>query len=374
MPFGSEGTEDAIGLALSGGGFRATLFHLGTLWRLNEFGLLPHVARISSVSGGSITSGVLAKAWPALDWQNGVAANFADLIAAPLRAFCRRSVDVPAVLLGLLTPGKRPSQFVEAAYRDHLFGGMTLQALPDEPLFVFNATNLQTGRSFRMSRPYMGDYRVGLVRRPDLPLARAVAASSAFPPVLSPVTIERPGRFEPVDGADLNGNPAFTARLLLTDGGAYDNLGLQTVWNRCRTLLVSDAGAPFGVPLRVHTNWLAQSSRALAIATDQSRGARKVRLIEEYRGGERYGAYWGIDTDIKDYKIADALPCLVERVKPLAAMRTRLNPFSDAEQGALINWGYALSDAAIRRFADKLRPVSAKPPTWPCPDQALDRR
>ena len=40
MPFGTEGLEGSRGLALSGGGFRATLFHLGTLWRLNELGLL----------------------------------------------------------------------------------------------------------------------------------------------------------------------------------------------------------------------------------------------------------------------------------------------------------------------------------------------
>ncbi len=40
MPFGREGVEQGIGLALSGGGFRATLFHLGSIWRLNELGML----------------------------------------------------------------------------------------------------------------------------------------------------------------------------------------------------------------------------------------------------------------------------------------------------------------------------------------------
>ena len=40
MPFGSEGTAPGIGLALSGGGFRAVLFHVGSIIRLNEFGLL----------------------------------------------------------------------------------------------------------------------------------------------------------------------------------------------------------------------------------------------------------------------------------------------------------------------------------------------
>lgn len=60
MPFGSEGEEEGIGLALSGGGFRAMLFHLGSLWRLNELGLLQKLNRISSVSGGSLLAGRLA--------------------------------------------------------------------------------------------------------------------------------------------------------------------------------------------------------------------------------------------------------------------------------------------------------------------------
>jgi predicted acylesterase/phospholipase RssA len=50
---------EGIALCLSGGGYRAMLFHLGTLWRLNEFGLLFRLQRISSVSGGSITGAIL---------------------------------------------------------------------------------------------------------------------------------------------------------------------------------------------------------------------------------------------------------------------------------------------------------------------------
>ena len=55
--------EQGIALCLSGGGYRAMLFHLGVLWRLNEAAMLPKLARVSSVSGGSITAGVLAMNW-----------------------------------------------------------------------------------------------------------------------------------------------------------------------------------------------------------------------------------------------------------------------------------------------------------------------
>ncbi len=98
MPFGSEGVEAGFGLALSGGGFRATLFHCGTLWRLNELGVLHQLARISSVSGGSITAGVLALKWKALTWQGDVAANLVAEVIEPLRIFCRESIDEPAIV------------------------------------------------------------------------------------------------------------------------------------------------------------------------------------------------------------------------------------------------------------------------------------
>jgi hypothetical protein len=88
MPFGSEGIEPGIGLALSGGGLRATLFRIGTCWRLVELGILPKLARISSVSGGSIFAGVLATSWHALR-ADPSSDNYQRLVVGPLRRFCR---------------------------------------------------------------------------------------------------------------------------------------------------------------------------------------------------------------------------------------------------------------------------------------------
>src|SRR5258705_13417197 len=80
--------REGAGLCLSGGGFRATLFHLGALRRLNELGLLSTMKKISSVSGGSITNGLLAKWWPKLTKdEKGVFTNF-DAFEAEARAFC----------------------------------------------------------------------------------------------------------------------------------------------------------------------------------------------------------------------------------------------------------------------------------------------
>ena len=72
----------------------------------------------------------------------------------------------------------------------HLFGTDTLQNLPEKPRFVINATNVQTGSLWRFSREYMADYRIGRFPEPEVELAVAVGASSAFPPVLSPVRMK----------------------------------------------------------------------------------------------------------------------------------------------------------------------------------------
>src|SRR6266705_1496049 len=75
-----------VALCLSGGGYRAMLFHLGALWRLNEWGYLPKLTRISSVSGGSITAGVLGLHWSKLGFDvNGVGKNFIAEIVGPIR-------------------------------------------------------------------------------------------------------------------------------------------------------------------------------------------------------------------------------------------------------------------------------------------------
>ena len=183
--------ELGIALCLSGGGYRAMVFHLGALMRLNELGYLPRLARVSSVSGGSITAGVLAVNWGKLNFDDkGVARNFQQAVTAPIRNLASKTIDATAILEGLLLPGTVADK-VRAAYQQYLFGHATLQDIPDSPRFVFNATNVQSLALWRFSKPYMRDYRVGEVRHPKVELAMAVAASSAFPPVLSPAELRR---------------------------------------------------------------------------------------------------------------------------------------------------------------------------------------
>jgi NTE family protein len=362
---GQRGMPEAgIGVCLSGGGYRAMLFHVGVLWRLYETGVLKRTNRLSSVSGGSITSGLLGLKWPRLSFNQAVGSpDFVREVVEPIRGLAGETLDVSGVLGGIFLPGSIADR-VAAAYRKHLFGDATLQDLPDEPRFIINATSVQSGALWRFSKPYMADYRVGMVEHPTVALAMAVAASSAFPPVLSPLTLDLdPAAFKPGSGDDLQKAP-YTDEAVLTDGGVYDNLGLETVWKRYETVLVSDAGGKMQPEPEPETDWVRHAVRVLDIVDNQVRSLRKRQLIGSYREGLRQGAYWGIRTDIAKYELSDPLPCPRQRTLELAAVPTRLKRMPARLQEQLINWGYAICDAALRKHVD---PGLAKPADFPYP-------
>src|SRR3954463_988406 len=100
-----DAPEEGIGLCLSGGGYRAMLFHLGSLWRLNELGYLPRLTRVSSVSGGSITAALLGLKWSNLAFAQGRATGFEAEIVAPIRQLASKTIDEAAILGGIFLPG-----------------------------------------------------------------------------------------------------------------------------------------------------------------------------------------------------------------------------------------------------------------------------
>ena len=358
---GVEELRLAAGLCLSGGGYRAMVFHAGVLWRLNDAGWLPKLDRISSVSGGSITAGVLALNWKNLSFSNGVATNFLEQVITPIRLIAGKTIDEKSVIGGLFSSGT-VSDKVAKSYDELLFHGATLQDMPDKPRFVINATNVQTGALFRFSKPYMADYRIGQVKNPKVSLAAAVAASSAFPPILSPATLELPaGQMEDLPGTDLHRAP-YTTQLCLSDGGVYDNMGLETVWKSHKTVLVSDAGKKIEGEEAPHHDWPRHVLRVLDLIDNQVRSLRKRQVIDAYIARQREGAYWGIRTDIADYGLPYTLPCPLESTMQLADTPTRLQAMEDALKERLINWGYAVCDAAMRAHVDKNLPPPVKFP------------
>lgn len=345
--------EQGSALCLSGGGYRAMLFHAGCLWRLNQLGLLADLKRISSVSGGSIIAAVLGMNWNQLGFKSGTeSAKFEELVVEPIRQMARTTIDEGAILGGLFLSGS-VSDHIANSYDDHLFHGKTLQDLPDQPQFVINATNVQSGVLMRFSKAFIRDYRVGQILNPALPLARAVAASSAFPPLLSPCELnvaDHGLHFEPRDQfEDLNFAP-YNTNVVLTDGGVYDNLGLESAWKHYDTILVSDGGGHLAAEPNPHHDWARHSYRILNIIDNQVRALRVRQVIELFKRGDRQGCYWGIRQGIATYFDHYPLDCPFERTMALAEISTRLARLDDLVQERLINWGYAICDASLRRF------------------------
>ncbi len=367
-----------MGLCLSGGGYRAMVFHLGTFIRLNEAGILRKLDRISSVSGGSIAAAMLGLRWKELSFQNDVAVNLQEQVIEPIRSLAGITIDVKSIIGGILLPGTI-SDRVTKAYRKHLYGEATLQDLPADtdaegrrvaPRFVINATNVQSGVLWRFSRPYMADYLVGMVKNPTVPLAAAVAASSAFPPVLSPARLKLNHEdFVPDPDCPLQ-KPPFTTDVVLSDGGVYDNLGLETVWKQIKTVLVSDAGGKMQPDEYPKGDWARHGIRASGIVDNQVRSLRKRMIIEAFKdpSDAHDGAYWGIRSHTADYPIPNPLPCSEARTLELAEIPTRLKAMEVGQMNRLINWGYAICDAAIRSH---VQPAPATPKGFPYPTDGV---
>ncbi|MEU8417518.1 patatin-like phospholipase family protein [Amycolatopsis japonica] len=325
-------TRQGVGLALSGGGYRAMLFHTGALWRLNELGWLSKISTFSSVSGGSIAAGVLAHAWSDLKFENGVADNFSDKVVAPLRNLARKRLDIPVTLLAMAVPWRSAGEELARVYAKHLFGDCCLKDIdPTGPQFVFTATNLQDGALwwfFRQNGPHG-----------NIPLATAVAASSAFPPMLSPVVIQDPHSAE------------RKRKIVLSDASVYDNLGLDPVEGHA-TVLVSDAGKRMKVTRNVKRDWGRQLLRVLDVIDNQVRELRRGALLKSYVEKDFTGAYWGSYVDLANFQLEDSLAAPAELTHELAETPTRLTKLPEVLQERLINWGYAACDAGMRKWVD----------------------
>jgi NTE family protein len=361
----------SIGLALSGGGYRATLFNLGSLWRLNDAALLGKLDRVTSVSGGAILMGVLAHRWRQLQFNGGHATNFAEVIAEPVRAFCSQTIDIGAGIAGLLLPFKTAGDFLADRYRKDLFGEATIKQLPvdeaNNPKFIFYATNMQTGRSFRFRQDMIADYMLGISRTTDVPLAVAVAASSAFPPFFSPVVLKTdPATW--TEGSALPNLERLRKRIVLADGGVYDNMGLESLVDNVDVVLVSDAGAPFEIEEKPAEDEIFQLGRVRDILIDQTRALRKRWLVTELDAGRKHGAYWGIGTHMSSYAATPRMAGDSIVSNALEHVPTRLSSFDAERQGHLINWGYALCDVSLRARVGLSVPMAT---AWPVPEWPL---
>ncbi len=368
--------EDRKGIALcfSGGGYRAALFHLGAVRRLDELGVLSKVDTITSVSGGSIfaaqIAGHVARHRDAWREPGSPVDGFEEGIAAPTRRLATEDIRTSAVF-ARLKPWK---WFDQNAQIDTLSArlakgpaGVKLGDLPPRPRFVFCATDVcfRAQWTFDTGTKAVGEEPAGHAPLGDWTVARAAAASSCLPVAFAPMRVHERltgGAYEGADRADL------IAAIDLTDGGIYDNLGLEPVWRDHAVVLVSDAAPAFKPEPHIGRLW--SQLRYVVTLLEQSTDVRKRWLIASFKRGDLDGTFWGIGSKPSNYGFDPGVPVYSDELVGGFISQTRidLDPFSEGEQAVLQNHGYLMAELAVQKHAPQLatgRPAPQAPfPDW----------
>jgi predicted acylesterase/phospholipase RssA len=348
-----------IGLALSGGGFRATLYHLGVVRFLRDAGILSRVSRITSVSGGSIIAAHLVLNW---DRYNGSAEDF-EVAAAELIAFVRldvrnrilRRFPLTSPLrwlcgaLGLSTRKLSRTGLLESHYEEFLYGDTSLFELPEQPKLYILATNLSEGclcafnrdGLLMLRRRAQGVYRPERIHMGLATVAMAVTASSAFPGFFPPLELR---------GIDVGACQGEFGRQAYTDGAVFDNLGVRMFRfleddGGPTTTLVSDVGKLIEVRGQGGAGGLIRTAlRATDILMD------RVWQLETETFHGTPGFVFAPITEIV-WRDDDPTALHPEIQRQLAIVRTDLDRFSDLEISGLVQHGYC-----VARHVCKSRP------------------
>jgi predicted acylesterase/phospholipase RssA len=353
---GSAGAQSAyigkVGLALSGGGFRASLFHIGVLARLAELDILRHVEVLSCVSGGSIVgTHYYLKVRQALEDPAAAAVDYVALVdelAEDFLAGVQQNLRMRTLLNPLRTlqiassPTYSRTLRIGELYETHFYRGdkqardpeqMELPGLyilpADEdpgqfrpkddnwrradkvPILVINATSLNTGHNWQYTASWMGEPpsaidddvdsadRLRRMYHPEAPenhrhtrLGHAVCASSCVPALFPPVVLR-----------DLF--PALAVRLV--DGGVHDNQGVASLLDQdCSVVLVSDASGSKDTIAKPLPDPLSALSRTQSVLMSRVREAqfldmaarraastlRGLMFIHLRRGLDRHPRTW----------------------------------------------------------------------------------
>ena len=354
-----------IGLALSGGGIRAVVFHLGVLSRLANQALLEKITFLSTVSGGSLA---IALVWVCSQssWPSSVY-FLKHIIQNSRYLLTERDLQQNYIFQTL----KSPWQLVHG--RASVLGGVLqncwgikglLSDLPDVPRWIINATCYETGKNWRFMRKRMGDYLAGYVLSPQLPIAQAVAVSAAYPGLIGSLTL-RTNRFvwhKYDNSGQTRQHGARFAALHLWDGGVYDNLGIEALFKPLDGyrdgfdfLVVSDASSLFDTEYRRSS----APKRLLDISTDQVRSLRARTIVSHLQDNPGTGVYLKIgNTEKQIYQQAkQPIPRQgmsksldVADVQTAARMNTTLRKISKSEFNLLYRHGYQVADATLSAY------------------------
>lgn len=359
-----------ISLALSGGGFRATLFHLGVVRRLMELGLYKSIKTVSSASGGSILNGMIG-----LHFDNICdIRDFENYIEIPIKNFVTKNIR-NRIILKKLIPKTYPG-FIQLLDK-FLFNSKKLSEMSKEVKCIFNSTDINQGMRWRFNQDNFGGFSHGYCFETDtVPISHAVYSSAGFPGLLLPLTIDK-SRYKFVDYKTREQvNSLETIQLL--DGGIYDNIGLSGLKSYLKKensfLIVSDAIELFDKNKKKY-NLLNQFIRTFFIIMDMKTHkdrtmiVNKLARIKNQKGGFVNSEYRGVlfllkehcshyrDFESDSYYVPDTkhnipndLGFNQKYVSYLAKMRTDFNDFHKIEIDYLMYHGSSLLDVNLRKW------------------------
>jgi NTE family protein len=375
-----------IALALSGGGFRATVFHLGVLARLAEDNRLEDVNFLSTVSGGSLCAGLVFNLngliWPkSKEYLLKVLPEARRLLTTQN---LQRAVIIRQ-LLSLWSIFETRADGLSALMRKKWNLTANLNDLPREPRWMINATCYESGKNWRFERFRIGDYLFGYSNDTTIPLADAMAASAGFPGLIGPLVLDttRHKWFKYTQPAPPQGllaspethlqrktepiQPLFK-RVHLWDGGVYDNHGLEGLMDVARGwrdkvefLIVSD-GAGRSSPERYRRGVKALLRIATGIMMDQIRSLRARIVLERLinHADENRGSFIRLGNSLS-YVLSDAgrldeIPELTPRyldaseMERAASMPTMIRKLSETEYDRLFRHGFEVADYTLYAY------------------------
>ena len=354
-----------IGLALSGGGFRASIFHLGVIRRLEELGIMREVDVISAVSGGSIIAAYYViemekrlrprreKLKDKPDSIDTVRLKLFEDITQDFFKALDHNLRTRALIFGYFYhpllffkswfPGYSRSDIIQKEYDKWFYHAETLDQLPSTmrrgPLagskLILNTTSLLTGKRVGFSRePISGFDELRKLNKNVLPLARIVGASAGVPGLFPPTSI--------------SGD-------LLVDGGVADNQGIEALLkDECDVLLVSDASGQMEQLNTLKPSAAAVLGRTNAIFQFQIRVKLMERLDNWKKAEEnrREFAFIHLFLNLKDRAETPRVPS--EYIPGIGRIRTDLDQFGFIEREALMYHGYSLMNAQIKKYCPHL--------------------
>lgn len=357
-------------MAVSGGGVRAAVFHLGILGHLAEHQWLELVHYISSVSGGSLAIGLIFSLnnnqWPTnMEYLQKVLPEAKKILT-------QRNLE-KKFISSHLNPlywsnflGGRATLLAHSIEKEW---GITsaIKELPEKPRWALSCTCYETGKNWRFQRDKMGDFSFGYSIAPDIKLSQAMAASAGFPGLIGPLRLSTKNyvwkNYTTRDRSELKDIHPRQAEVHIWDGGIHDNLGLEALYKPNKGylkdvdyLIVSDASAPVGIEVRNFPLMFKASRRLVYIAQDQVRSLRSRMVVDHFEKNPGTGVYFRIGNTANDIANKSNVNLDTngylenEKVKKAINYKTTLKKMSNDDFELLYRHGYEVAQLTMQAY------------------------